>query len=56
MLTIMRDILQSLHINSLPMISSGRNNDLMNYFVSEYKGNARAAYDYFRSTGQMNYL
>ena len=32
-----------------------QNDELMDYFRCEYKGNARPAYDYWKSTGKVNY-
>jgi len=54
MVTMIREILSMFNIMGLA--GSGTTNlDLMGYFRSEYKNNARAAYDYFKSTGQFDF-
>lgn len=54
MVTMIREILSMFNI--LGLVAAGTtNHDLMAYFHSEYKNNGRAAYDYFKSTGQFDF-
>lgn len=54
MVTMIREILSMFNIMGLAAAGT-TNHDLMGYFHSEYKNNARAAYDYFKSTGQFDF-
>jgi hypothetical protein len=54
MISIIRDILASFGFPNWVNIMTN-SGDLAGYFRSEYKKQAPAAYEYYRSTGNINY-
>jgi len=54
MFSMIKQLLTSMILGNW-VVGRDTNSDLQSYFNSEYKSCAPAAYDYFRTTGNINY-